>query len=430
MRTIRARLYLAFGLAAGMTVTGSLFALFAFATISATLSAIVFRSMPATVESIRLSGDTSDLVAFAPRLMAAEDESHRAEIAGKIAAQSRNLKVRIDHLRALNASQSAEIADTLDRSMARAAMDERLDALSQAVADRIQISAQRRALALAVRKAHENLLAAIAPAIDGANSDLTTKSQDDRTTPSQSINLLRRLLEVQADANLLAGLLIEASMVTDITNLPPLRDSIAAAERHIDDNLRALPKSDQRDKITALYGKLASLSGDNGIIVVRTNELKGEQDAQHVYAAALAQATVLRTAVERLIQHQGTIAETLSAQAISQIKLGRIILILLSIVALTSAGLIAWFYVGRSIVGRLTLLSGAMRRIAAGEANVAVPVSGYDEIAGMAEALLVFRRAIEDLTAARQSENDRAQQAETRRQQIEGATRKFRTCGK
>ena len=257
MRTIRARLYLAFGLTAGMTVIGSLFALFAFATIGATLSAIVFRSMPATVESIRLSKDTSDLVAFAPRLMAAEDESHRAEIAGEISAQSRNLKVRIDRLRALNASQSAEIADMLDRSMARAAMDERLDALSKAVADRIQISAQQRALALAGRKAHENLLEAITPAIDDAYFDLMTKSQNDRTTLSQSIDSLRRLLEVRADANLLVGLLIEASMVTDIANLQPLRDSIAAIERHIDDNLSKLPKSDQRDKISALYGKLA-----------------------------------------------------------------------------------------------------------------------------------------------------------------------------
>ena len=425
MRTIRARLYLAFGLAAGMTVIGSLFALFAFATIGATLSAIVFHSMPATVESIRLSEDTSDLVAFAPRLMAAEDESYRAEVASEIAAQSRNLKVKIDRLRALNASQSAEIADTLDRSMARAAMDGRLDALSQAVADRIQISAQRRALALAVRKAHENLLVGITPAIDDANFDLMTKSRNNRTTLNQSIDSLRRLLEVQADANLLVGLLIEASMVTDITNLPPLRDSIAAAERHIDDNLRELPKSDQRDKISALYGMLSSLSGDNGIIVERTNELKAEQDARQVYAAALAQATRLRTAVERLIQRQGTIAEAVSARAISQIKLGRIILIFLSIVALTSAGLIAWFYVDRSIVRRLTLLSGAMRRIAAGEANVVVPVSGRDEIGGMAEALLVFHRAIEDLTAARQNENDRARQAETRRQQIEAATRNF-----
>ena len=425
MRTIRARLYLAFGLAAGMTVSGSLFALFAFATISATLSAIVFRSMPATVESIRLSEDTSDLVAFAPRLMAAQDESHRAEIASEIAAQSRNLKVRIDHLRAFNASQSAEIADTLDRSMARAAMDERLDALSHAVADRIQISAQRRALALAVRKAHENLLEAITPAIDDANFDLMTKSQNDRTTLSQSIDSLRRLLEVQADANRLVGLLIEASMVTDIANLPPLRDSITAAERHVDDNLRQLPKSDQRDKISALYVKLASLSGNNGIIVERTNELKGDQDAQQVYAAALAQATIFRTAVERLIQHQGTIAEALSARAISQIKLGRIILILLSIVALTSAGLIGWLYVGRSIVGRLTALSGTMRRIADGEANVAVAVGGQDEIAGMAQALLVFRQAMEDVTTARRTDAERAHKSELRRQQMELTTQNF-----
>ena len=425
MRTIRARLYLAFGLAAGMTVSGSLFALFAFATIGATLSAIVFRSMPATVESIRLSEDTSDLVAFAPRLMAAQDESRRAEIANEIAAQSRNLKVRIDHLRALNASQSAEIADTLDRSMARAAMDERLDALSHAVADRIKISAHRRALALAVRKAHENLLEAITPAIDDANFDLMTKSQNDRTTLNQSIDSLRRLLEVQADANRLVGLLIEASMVTDIAHLPPLRDSITAAERHIDDNLRQLPKSDQRGKISALYVKLAALSGDNGIIVERTNELKGEQDAQQVYAAALAQATILRTAVERLIQHQGTIAETLSARAISQIKLGRIILILLSIVALSSAGLIAWLYVGRSIVGRLTALSGAMRRIADGEANVAVAVGGQNEIAGMAQALLVFRQAMEDVTTARRADAERAHKSELRRQQMELTTQNF-----
>ena len=360
-----------------------------------------------------------------PRLMAAQDESHRAEIASEIAAQSRNLKVRIDHLRAFNASQSAEIADTLDRSMARAAMDERLDALSHAVADRIQISAQRRALALAVRKAHENLLEAITPAIDDANFDLMTKSQNDRTTLSQSIDSLRRLLEVQADANRLVGLLIEASMVTDIANLPPLRDSITAAERHVDDNLRQLPKSDQRDKISALYVKLASLSGNNGIIVERTNELKGDQDAQQVYAAALAQATIFRTAVERLIQHQGTIAEALSARAISQIKLGRIILILLSIVALTSAGLIGWLYVGRSIVGRLTALSGTMRRIADGEANVAVAVGGQDEIAGMAQALLVFRQAMEDVTTARRTDAERAHKSELRRQQMELTTQNF-----
>jgi methyl-accepting chemotaxis protein len=421
LSTIRARLYLAFGLAAGMTVVGSLFALFASANISGTLREIVSRSMPATVESFRLSEETGRLIGSAPRLIAVESENHRAEVAAEIGAQSRNLEARIERLRTLDASESTEIA------VARSAMEGRLGALNEAVADRIRISDQRRALALAIRTAHENLLEAITPAIDDANFDLMTKSQaaETRSDLNQSIDALRRLLEVQADANLLAGLLIESSMVTDIASLPPMRDLIAAAERNIDINLKALPASDQRAKIGGLYGKLAALGGDFGIITQRTNELKREHEAQEVYAAALAEATKLRNAVEALIQRQGTIAQTLSTRAIAQITLGRVLLIVLSIAALAAAGLIAWLYVGRSIIGRLTLLSDAMHRIAQGEVNVPVAVGGHDEIAGMAQALLVFRQAIEDLTAARQTEADRARQSELRRKLIESATQNF-----
>jgi hypothetical protein len=154
-----------------------------------------------------------------------------------------------------------------------------------------------------VRKAHEDLLEAITPAIDDANFDLMTKSQNvDRATLNDSIDSLRRLLEVQADANLLAGLLIEGSLVTDVANLPPLRDSIAGAERDIDSDLKGLPASDQRVTMTNLYRKLAALSGGNGIIERRADELKSEQDAGQVYTAALGEAARLHTAVEALIE--------------------------------------------------------------------------------------------------------------------------------
>jgi methyl-accepting chemotaxis protein len=420
LRTIRSRLYLAFSLAAGMTVVGSLFALFSAANISTTLNEIVFRSTPATVESIRLSEDTGDLVAFAPRLMVVEDEDQRIEVTEAINNQSRSLKARTDRLRTLDASQSNQIEVT------QAAMNQQLDVLNRTVADRIRISARRRALAFDVRDAHEKLLEAITPPIDDANFNLMTKGQaEDRTTLNQAIDALRRLLEVQADANLLAGLLIEASMVNDISNLPPLRDQIAAAQRSIESNLKELPQSDQRDKIGDLYAKLATLAGDDGIIVQRANELKGERDAQQVYSAALMQAHQLKNDVENLIGRQSTIARTLSARAISQIEVGRVILIILSVAALAAAGLTAWFYVRKSIVGRLSLLSGIMRRIADGESNVMVTVGGQDEIADMAQALLIFRQAMEDVTAARQSEAARAGEAELRRQQIEVATQNF-----
>ncbi len=421
MRTIKSRLYLAFGLAAGMTVVGMLFAAFASVVISTTLTEIVSRSMPATVELFRLSEDTSNLVASVPRLLAAKDESHRTEIAGEITAQSRKMQATMERLRGLDPSQSDEMA------LARSAMDERLSALDGAVADRIRISDQLRTSVRAVRKSHEDLLEVITPAIDDANFDLMTKSQasESRAQLNQSIDTLRRLLEVQADTNLLAGLLIEASMVADIASLPPLRDLIGSAERDIDTNLKALPDADQGNKITVLYGKLAALANESGIIGQRTNQLEGEEGTQQVYSAALAEAGRLRNAVESLIQRQGMIAQTLSSRAIFQIKLGLIILIMLSVAAVVGAGLIAWLYVGRSIIGRLTLLSGAMRRIAEGEANVPVPAGGHDEIAGMAKALLVFRQAIEEVTAARQSDSRRAEQSELRRRAIETETQNF-----
>ena len=421
LNTIRSRLYLAFGLAAGMTVVGSLFALYASANISATMTEIVSRSMPATVESLRLAEEASTLIASAPRLMTASDDNRRDEIARDIAAQSQMLSDRIARLRLLDAGQNDEI------EVARAAMVERLDALNQAVTERMKISAQRRALALSVRKVHEDILEAITPAIDDANFDLMTRNQTagSNTTLNQSIEALRRLLEVQSGINLLSGLLIESSLMTDVANLAPMRDPIASAQRNIEGNLKALPQTEQTTKIAALYQKLAAVAGNNGIVTQRTNELNREQDARQVYAAATAEAARLRQAVEGSIERQGKFAQALSGRAISQMRVGRILLIILSIAALAAAGLIAWLYVGRSIVGRLTLLSGAMRRIADGEADVAVPVGGQDEIAGMAKALLVFRQAIAEVSVARQREADRAEDSELRRQRVEAATANF-----
>jgi methyl-accepting chemotaxis protein len=421
LNTIRSRLYLAFGLAAGMTVVGSLFALYASANISATMTEIVSRSMPATVESLRLAEEASTLVASAPRLMTASDDNRRDEIARDIAAQSQTLSDRIARLRQLDAGQTDEI------EVARAAMVERLDALNQAVTERLKISAQRRTLALSVRRAHEDILEAITPAIDDANFDLMTRNQalGGSAAVNQSIEALRRLLEVQSGTNLLSGLLIESSMVTDVASLAPIRDPIASAQRGIEGNLKALPQTEQTQKIAVLYQKLAAVAGNNGIVTQRTNELNREQDARQVYAAATAEAARLRRAVEGSIERQGQFAQALSGRAITQIRVGRILLIVLSIAALAAAGLIAWLYVGRSIVGRLTLLSSAMGRIADGESDVPVPVGGRDEIAGMAKALLVFRQAIAEVSVARQREADRAEDSEQRRQRVEAATQNF-----
>jgi phosphoglycerate-specific signal transduction histidine kinase len=346
LTTIRARLYIALGFMAAITVVCSLIALYAFTNIGGTTTEIVSQSMPATVHSLRLAEETSGLVASAPQLMTAEDESRRSEIAEQIARQARNLSARIDRLRMLDASMSTEI------QAAQMAMAERIDALNQAVTERITISKQRQAMAFSIRKAHEELLQGITPAVDDANFELMTKSQgaENKAASNEAIESLRHLLEVQAEANLLAGLLIESSMVTDSVRLQPLRELIDAARGRIETNLKALADPEQREKLIGLYDRLTALTGQDGIIALRARELQRQLAAQLAFAATQTEAVKLKQAVDSLVEQQVKGAQAVSARAAEQIRSGQILLIMLSITALGAAGLIAWLYVGRNIV--------------------------------------------------------------------------------
>jgi phosphoglycerate-specific signal transduction histidine kinase len=67
LSTIRARLYLAFGFAAALTIIGSSIAFYEFTVIGMTTNEIVSRSLPATTVSLRLAEQASSLVSSGPR---------------------------------------------------------------------------------------------------------------------------------------------------------------------------------------------------------------------------------------------------------------------------------------------------------------------------------------------------------------------------
>ena len=105
-----------------------------------------------------------------------------------------------------------------------------------------------------------------------------------------------------------------------------------------------------------------------------------------------------------MVEQQGHAAQTISMQAEQQIHSAKIILIVLSVVAVIGAVIVAWLYVARGVVRRLGLLSEAMRRIAGGNLDVHIQDNRGDEIAEMAHAIEVFRKnaiALDELLAER-----------------------------
>jgi hypothetical protein len=96
LSTIRARLYIALGFMAITTVICSLIGLYAFTNAGGTDQ--MFPEHAGDGAFLRLAEETR--VAAAPRLMAAEDESHRSEVAGNRSAKH-DFLTRIDRLRTL-----------------------------------------------------------------------------------------------------------------------------------------------------------------------------------------------------------------------------------------------------------------------------------------------------------------------------------------
>jgi methyl-accepting chemotaxis protein len=419
--TIRARLYLAFGFVALLTVVCSLVALAAFTIIGRTTTEIVSRTMPETVESLRLADQVSRLIASVPGLLTAQDERDRKVVADDIARQQKAIESQIESVLALDESRSKDINEAV------IVMTERLGALGRSVNERIIVAHERQALMISARAAHENLLEAIIPAIDDANFDLMlkTKSAVSSATLGDLIESLRRLLEIEAESNLLAGSLTEASLVNESARLQPLRDIIGASRRKAEANLKALTNSALRENLSKLYKQLSDIGGDDGILSLRAFELSRQQDASVAFTATQLEAEKLQKAVNGLVDRADQRGQAVSGTAARQIYVGRIVLVGLAVLALLAAGLIAWFYVGRHIAGRLGALSQAMRKIAGGDMTVAIPERGQDEIAEMARALLIFRQAAVDVTVAREADVQRARTSELRRLQIEQSTKTF-----
>jgi methyl-accepting chemotaxis protein len=270
------------------------------------------------------------------------------------------------------------------------------------------------------------LLIGLAPAIDDANFDLMMGArQEGAAALDARLEYLRRLLETESESNLLAGLLTEASLVSDASRLEPLRDLIDSAQRKITKNLNAISDRAQQQKLATLYKQLGAIGAEDGILTARAYELSQQQRAQLAFNAAQGDATKLKHAVDDLVADQGRITQEISSYAGGQIRSGQFILTVLSIAAVIGAVPVAWLYVGRSVARRLGFLSDAMRRIADGDLNVDLRDHRNDEIADMGRALLFFRQATADAATARHKESEQTRTLESRRQLVESATHTF-----
>jgi methyl-accepting chemotaxis protein len=417
---LRGRLFAAFGAVAAITVLASANAFVSYDRLGRSLEIVAGTSLPHVTRASNIAMAAADVVGRAQALLAASDADERT---GALKALDTARAALNDAVAALPDEEAVRLKETAH------SMSENLDRLAQSVAERQAIAAQRAALVGAARAGYENLAQKLVPMVDDAAFGLTLAIEqaadkgdiaDVRrrlgTLADNDLFALQTTLELRAEANLLLGVLVEAADLRNREQMPPIKDRFVAAASHLE-RAAAILKD---PAVTKLAADLVSIGRRNGnVFELKDKEFAGAATGEKVIGENRALASELEREVSAL-RGRSTEAAAESAQAsVGEIGRGQVILVALALVSLVTAFALGWFYIGGSVVRRVSGLGRSMARIAEGDLEAEISTQGTDEIAEMASALSVLRDARRDANRrAEQASEERNRMTEERRNEL------------
>ena len=426
LRRLGTRLYLGLGGAVLLTVVASLVGWFSFHRVGLLQDVVNNQSIPDMGAAVRAAQQSGSLVAQAPLLTAATVDNlpHiKADIARERAAFEQQLS-------AISASSDIGEEDYFAAIQTNAqTLIANIGIIEQEVDDRFLLLERADVVKADLASLQVDLESALVEALDDQLFFLLTGYRALNAPPASralhldeiQITRYRHLSNLQSNASLAIQDLANAFAVTEAARLEPLRERSEATRRRIDRSLQALGQSDPTSlQVSPMFDRLfeLALGEDSGFALVA--EIIGSDSRQAALLETNQELGVaLLSAVENLVQDKGNQARTASAMSTLAIATGRTLLLVLIVVSIVGALLIAWLFVGRLLLRRLAILSRRMRRMADGDLEGEVDISGADEIADMAAALEVFRRhalevqrlnLVEKLAEELQAKNDQLEQ--------------------
>ncbi|SMF90115.1 Methyl-accepting chemotaxis protein [Azospirillum oryzae] len=284
----------------------------------------------------------------------------------------------------------------------------------------------------------KDIQARLAAPIERAKADIKMSNSSVRTQIRYSMEDLmivglgqfRAYLEVAAYGNALTGALNEAAQAPDPARLDVLTARYKDAVLAVNDRLKIFGDSDEAAMLTKSVEAMTAFgNGPASLFALRKAELEAAGENADLLTRNRKTALEFASVLDRQIAAMTSEADRASASATAAIDSGRSMLILFAAASLFGATALAWIVVGRMIVTRISRLSDAMRAIAGGDLDTAVPSGGNrDEIADMAEALLVFRdTALYAADANARAEAERARASQERRRALVETADDFET---
>ena len=203
----------------------------------------------------------------------------------------------------------------------------------------------------------------------------------------------RQLASLRREASIATQLLASAFTMSDSPLIEPLRERFEAAIGGVQRSLAALAGSSAEETVAPLFARLEELGvGEQGGFDLRTSQLRLVARQRQLERFSHDLEIDLVANVESYVGAARASVDEATSASTDAITTGRQLLLGLNVVSIVGAILIAWLFVGGVILSRIDRLSDRMRRMADGDLEAEVDISGHDEVAEMAAALEVFRR--------------------------------------
>ena len=398
------QLYVGIGGAVLLTLSASLVAWLSFNQIGDATNRVKEESVPEMVASFGVAQYTGILAAAAPRLTSAVTNTEFEQVAAEIQATQNLFEQQL--LSLSSTSDGTESLDDRGHRLARirAYADQLLkniDAIKSDKKELLVLDAQSTAISIELTLLQQRIEEILVPAIDDQLFYTMTGYSELREPPVPTAEHFsetefyryRNVADLHADSNTATQLLASAFTVSDATFIEPLRERAESARSRIDRSLSVLRGTHYAAALSLIFARLFELSlGDGNGFELLARELELNQRQHELLEENRDISVQLVAEVDDWVQtaeEQVAAVSDASAQSILQ---GRLFLLAISAASIIGAFLITWLFVGKVLLRRIQTLSNRMLRMADGDLETEVDISGRDEVAEMADALEVFRQ--------------------------------------
>lgn len=405
---IGARLFIAFLGITAVSLSSGVASWFILRGISQAQIRMSAEALPAVAATQRTADASARLVAAAPALTGARDETSRSKQEAELSALALEIRKSVTDARfsSLPGETVAKLSGTVDLLVSN------LSAQNRLVKERLeaQRNFNRRAdetikAATAIVDLSETLvsnasagasavIASLYGLVEDPAQQVETFDALDRLI-EQDIYLLDRMWELRLRSSQI-GLLI--NRLTRAIDGREVQEISTGSQEHLRVVRRRVASIDdpvRREQASGFLQVLATSIGtspSNQSLFSQKLRLIAIGDELDRVAAdnRNLSAEVSRVAQDMLVSSEN-FARSTANQADRAVNAGLYFLVISTLVSVLISGLIVWLYVERSVVRRLANLAGAMQRLTDGDLTVEVEEEGTRELRAMSTAVRAFR---------------------------------------